>query len=950
MNHNHNQRNFIHTAASAHHVPHGRSRSQGGSITESNHRNSMNHASPPILPPRSSLVLNNLPPQISGNPQINPAMNPNQGQFHNPRQISNHQFSSAHQIPQSIQPMQPQQQIQQQQHSGSNFNSYQRNQFFQHPSGVYNGSNNTTSIPHHGLSHSYRRSPEENGGRERGGGMSYPQEFVPSISRPSMTHQNWGQSNSSSQLRGAHHHQQQSSLVSTQNHQPVQSTSPAEDYYPSRQRQRNSSGPLNTSEKLPPKRPAPSQPSINQGGPVVTFNLQNKSPQNEAFEQLIGENKVLQSENSQMRQLLDSKATNDIQLQLLQKEVATANESKMNLRNDLFAATEKLRYAKTEQEKLVKTIDALNNELNSYRSNHAKTQDFCDQLASELDNEKKRIEELRSQNHNLSGDNESLKQENRDLRRDLERANSDLQRLKQELQSRANLISQFEQNCRCGAQLDNSDLNPNPQQFPMGETNPGANLGGFMGSSSPKGAFHKSAGSSAGNSDKSGSSGGAVMKRFKIGSSNGSNPEPEDCKSLMSSVSELPVESAETQGELQMLYTTPVTEWNAHLVEIFFKLHLKMSESFSTQAAQQIKSGKNLMGLTPNSAKNFLGIKDETQIKRVLVHIQVVCRDPEMPQDVIKYQGVKKMDHIWVANHFLTHLGLHMLCDHFRSSFVDMILLLTLNEKEIANLCAKAILNPKVAAKSIHLGIRMLRELDFMQTDFKRRKMKPQAKLQSLANERRLHPDSQKGRERETVGDLLVWSSETFMNWLKSIDFDDATVNKLKNTGINGCFIAYSAFSAKELAIVLELRYDNEDPTFRHLRENYDVLVEETRRQIKQAKKENSRKKKLSRQSNTISNTEGQRILQEQQQQQHNSVKRSLSNSWSKASRLIRRSGSRGSSRASSREGSQDRRSVASTGAIAMTRDSFASTSTGASHPYSVNNDFKSLSRPYSPN
>ena len=239
MNHNHNQRNFIHTAASAHHVPHGRSRSQGGSITESNHRNSMNHASPPILPPRSSLVLNNLPPQISGNPQINPAMNPNQGQFHNPRQISNHQFSSAHQIPQSIQPMQPQQQIQQQQHSGSNFNSYQRNQFFQHPSGVYNGSNNTTSIPHHGLSHSYRRSPEENGGRERGGGMSYPQEFVPSISRPSMTHQNWGQSNSSSQLRGAHHHQQQSSLVSTQNHQPVQSTSPAEDYYPSRQRQRS---------------------------------------------------------------------------------------------------------------------------------------------------------------------------------------------------------------------------------------------------------------------------------------------------------------------------------------------------------------------------------------------------------------------------------------------------------------------------------------------------------------------------------------------------------------------------------------------------------------------------------------------------------------------------------------------------------------------------------------
>ena len=54
-------------------------------------------------------------------------------------------------------------------------------------------------------------------------------------------------------------------------------------------------------------------------------------------------------------------------------------------------------------------------------------------------------------------------------------------------------------------------------------------------------------------------------------------------------------------------------------------------------------------------------------------------------------------------------------------------------------------------------------------------------------------------------------------------------MNKLKNTGINGCFIAYSAFSAKELAIVLELRYDNEDPTFRHLRENYDVLVEETR-------------------------------------------------------------------------------------------------------------------------
>ncbi|XP_075265738.1 uncharacterized protein LOC142358161 isoform X3 [Convolutriloba macropyga] len=656
----------------------------------------------------------------------------------------------------------------------------------------------------------------------------------------------------------------------------------------------DSSGQLSSAEKLPPRRPAPSLP----GAPFVPpthlpIHHQPTSPQTitlpiEDHDKLVNENKILQSENSQMRQLLDSKQSDDNKMQLMRKEITTSKQQILELKTELHVAN-------MERTKFGKTIESMNDELNQMRQQHAKMQEFCEQLSPTLDEDRRKIEELETLNHNLKGDNESFKGENRDLREELTRKNTQLDKLKDDCSAHERRIALYENRCKCGGEaLNESDLTQSrldemgvgglnsghPLRQQPGVFGPGgANMGGLL---SPPGAQfnHRHANSSAGNSDKSGSSGGAVMgKRFKIGSSNGSNHDLEDCRSVLSSGSEVPGESAETKAELQALNDTHPNEWNMHMVELFFKHHLKWSDSQSVQAAEKIKSGRSLVDLSASTVKKFLGIEDEYQIKRLLVYIQIVRNDPMMPQDIASYPGLRRMDHLWVANTFLPHLGLQNLSEHFKTNLVDMVLLKTLNEKEIERLCAKVVPNPKMAAGSIEFGLKMLKELDFSKQDFKRRRMQPQQKLMHLANERKSKltaagsssdPDHHNTlrMDRENVGDLLVWSNETLMNWAKALDFDDQTVGKLKLSGINGSFIAYSMkFSAKELAVAMGMNNtDPENPMFKHLKENFDNLVENPRKQIREKKKK-KKTGKQQQQSYTLSSAEGQRILQDQQQQ-----------------------------------------------------------------------------------
>ncbi|XP_075265737.1 uncharacterized protein LOC142358161 isoform X2 [Convolutriloba macropyga] len=802
----------------------------------------------------------------------------------------------------------------------------------------------------------------------------------------------------------------------------------------------DSSGQLSSAEKLPPRRPAPSLP----GAPFVPpthlpIHHQPTSPQTitlpiEDHDKLVNENKILQSENSQMRQLLDSKQSDDNKMQLMRKEITTSKQQILELKTELHVAN-------MERTKFGKTIESMNDELNQMRQQHAKMQEFCEQLSPTLDEDRRKIEELETLNHNLKGDNESFKGENRDLREELTRKNTQLDKLKDDCSAHERRIALYENRCKCGGEaLNESDLTQSrldemgvgglnsghPLRQQPGVFGPGgANMGGLL---SPPGAQfnHRHANSSAGNSDKSGSSGGAgdllgpvtsttttttantnlssshhlisptdhrprhlnhshhedqteseellhseslepeewqrlkqqrrsiahpprrtqnlvaqldplvalanqksasaedltLEKRNKKslqypngqshgklfqknkstsqsltkmsmqnkfysqryhGGSKYSQSQHSSSKSSLGLTSglyeEVPGESAETKAELQALNDTHPNEWNMHMVELFFKHHLKWSDSQSVQAAEKIKSGRSLVDLSASTVKKFLGIEDEYQIKRLLVYIQIVRNDPMMPQDIASYPGLRRMDHLWVANTFLPHLGLQNLSEHFKTNLVDMVLLKTLNEKEIERLCAKVVPNPKMAAGSIEFGLKMLKELDFSKQDFKRRRMQPQQKLMHLANERKSKltaagsssdPDHHNTlrMDRENVGDLLVWSNETLMNWAKALDFDDQTVGKLKLSGINGSFIAYSMkFSAKELAVAMGMNNtDPENPMFKHLKENFDNLVENPRKQIREKKKK-KKTGKQQQQSYTLSSAEGQRILQDQQQQ-----------------------------------------------------------------------------------
>ena len=55
-----------------------------------------------------------------------------------------------------------------------------------------------------------------------------------------------------------------------------------------------------------------------------------------------------------------------------------------------------------ERTKFGKTIESMNDELNQMRQQHAKMQEFCEQLSPTLDEDRRKIEELETLNHNVS--------------------------------------------------------------------------------------------------------------------------------------------------------------------------------------------------------------------------------------------------------------------------------------------------------------------------------------------------------------------------------------------------------------------------------------------------------------------------------------------------------------------------------------------------------------------
>ena len=112
--------------------------------------------------------------------------------------------------------------------------------------------------------------------------------------------------------------------------------------------------------------------------------------------------------------------------------------------------------------------------------------------------------------------------------------------------------------------------------------------------------------------------------------------------------------------------------------------------------------------------KEYLGITDELQKIRVINNIKVIHQDEmEVPQEVRMFPQLLKMDYLWVADIFLPHLGLQNLQEKFRDQFIDLLVLITLTEKEIAAICAKTYKWFKMTAKSIIWGLKLLKRFGY---------------------------------------------------------------------------------------------------------------------------------------------------------------------------------------------------------------------------------------------
>ncbi|XP_057373112.1 kazrin-like isoform X3 [Daphnia carinata] len=260
-----------------------------------------------------------------------------------------------------------------------------------------------------------------------------------------------------------------------------------------------------------------------------------------------------------------------------------------------------------------------------------------------------------------------------------------------------------------------------------------------------------------------------------------------------------------------------VERWKAGHVLAWLEFGMGMGRYLSA-CAENIKSGRVLLELSDAEIEAGLGLNHAMHRKKVRLAIEE--RRPGQP---VRYPLLSTLGNSWVANEWLSDIGLTQYADAFRTCLMDARLLDNLTKRELEKHLG---VTRKAHQTSIVHGITFLRMIKYDR---------------QAINERR--------RQCEEIDcDPLVWTNQRFITWARGIDLAEYADN-LRESGIHGALVVLDpTFNADVMATAMGIP-TSKNIIRRHLATELESLVQITRaryeQRSRQARSERKRVEKM---------------------------------------------------------------------------------------------------------
>ncbi|KAA0191287.1 hypothetical protein HAZT_HAZT008343, partial [Hyalella azteca] len=221
---------------------------------------------------------------------------------------------------------------------------------------------------------------------------------------------------------------------------------------------------------------------------------------------------------------------------------------------------------------------------------------------------------------------------------------------------------------------------------------------------------------------------------------------------------------------------------------------LRLLEEAQHIPLERWKAPTVLLELSDHELESGLGIVHPMHRKKLRLAIEEL-REPRL----CRYPVIATLSHTWVANEWLTDLGLPHYAEAFAAQLVDGRVLDTLTKKELEKQLG---VHRKFHQASIIHGIHLLRIVRF-----DRRVLQERRRAVELRDD-----------------DPVVWTNHRWVRWARAIDLGEYAEN-LTDSGVHGGLVVLeSTFTADTMATALGIP-SSKTIIRRHLATELETLV-----------------------------------------------------------------------------------------------------------------------------